>query len=367
MRRFLLFAPLFCLPFAGPAFAGAPPKAAPAAPASASASAAAPAAEPVKTDAAVAAQELFDQGIKLLEAGKFAEACPKFEASNKAAWAPGTTINLADCYERVGRLASAWAKFLEAEPHFRNRTPPDPRADIAKQRAEALYPKLSRITIEMPIDSHAPGIVVKRDGDVIDDSQWGTGLPVDPGKHVVEVTAPGKEPWTWEADVGSGGATVTVKVPVLKDAAAAPSASSTATAAPDTGMPVQKKIALGAGAAGIVGLALGGVFGGLTMGKVADSNKTCAKQADGTFRCDAAGAALRDDAKGMSMISTIGFVAGGVLAAGGVVLWLTSPSSAAAGDSASPPPKSASLPRRTGLWIAPVVGPTTGFSAGGRF
>lgn len=359
MRRFLLIAPLICLPFAGSAFAGEPAKDAPAGPpsASVSATAAAPAAEPAKTDAAVAAQELFDQGIKLLEAGKFAEACPKFEASNKAAWAPGTTINLADCYERMGRLASAWAKFLEAEPHFRNRTPPDPRADIAKQRADALYPKLSRITIEVPPSSKIAGIVVKRDGDLVDEATWGTGLPVDPGKHVVEVSAPGKEPWKWEADVGAGGATVSVKVPVLKDAAAP-----VATVAPDTGMPLQKKIAIGAGAAGVVGLALGGVFGGLTLGKVGDSDKSCAKQADGTFRCDAAGAQLRDDAKGLSTISTIGFIAGGVLAAGGVVLWLTSPtSSPPASDGAAPPPKSA------GLWIAPVIGPTSGFSAGGHF
>ncbi len=356
MRRSLLIIPLLCLPFASSALADQPSKGSPAA--SASASAAPAAAEPAKTDAAVAAQELFDQGIKLMEAGKFAEACPKLEASNKAAPAPGTTINLADCYERTGRLASAWAKFLEAEPYFRNRTPPDPRADIAKTRAEALYPKLSRLTIDVPAASRVPGIVVKRDGDAVDDSQWGTGLPVDPGKHVVEVSAPGKESWKWEAEVGAGGATVSVPVPVLKDA---PSAVPTATTAPDTGMPLQKKIAIGAGAAGVAGLVLGGVFGGLTMGKVGDSNKSCVKQSDGTFRCDAAGAQLRDDAKGLSMISTVGLIAGGVLAAGGVVLWLTAPGSPPASDANAHPPKVASV------WIAPVVGPTTGFAAGGHF
>ena len=353
MRRSLLLLPLVCLSFASIAHAGDPPKA--------------PASEPVKTDAAAAAQDLFDQGIKLMEASSFAEACAKLEASNRIAWAPGTTINLADCYERLGRFASAWAKFLEAEPHFRNRTPPDPRADIAKKRAEALYPKLSRVAIEVPAASKVPGVVVKRDGDVVDESQWGNALPVDPGKHIVEVSAPGKEPWKWESDV-QGSAPVKVVVPALQDSKTAPLPTATSTASsppPDAGMSTQKKLAIGAGALGVAGLVLGGVTGSLTLAKVADSNKTCAKLDDGSFRCDAPGGALRDDAKGLATISTIGFIAGGVLAAGGIVLWLTAPSSSASSDQTGPAPKTATAKRN--VWIAPVIGPTSGLAAGGNF
>lgn len=361
MRRSLLVLPLICFTLASTALAGEPSKGAPpAAPTATS--------EPVKTDAAAAAQDLFDQAIKLMEANNFAEACGKLEASNRIAWAPGTTINLADCYERMGRLASAWAKFLEAEPHFRNRTPPDPRADIAKKRADALYPKLSRVAIEVPAASKAQGIVVKRDGDAVDESQWGNALPVDPGKHVVEVTAPGKEPWKWESDV-QGSTPVKVEVPPLKDGPAAPAGSASATSsspAPEAGLPTQKKIAIGAAALGVAGLVLGGVTGSLTLAKVSDSNKTCAKLGDGTFRCDAPGGALRDDAKGLATISTIGFIAGGVLAAGGVVLWLTAPSSSPpASDQTGPAPKSATA--RRSVWIAPILGPTSGVAAGGNF
>jgi len=352
MRRFWLAAPLALLAVAQPALAGAPPAGAPVASAPATsvapASAAATPAGPARTDNAAIAEELFAQGIALMKENKFAEACPKFEGSNKASWAPGTTINLADCYEKIGKLASAWAKFMECEPHFRNRTPPDERADIAKQRADALYPKLSRVNIEVPAESKVAGLVIKRDGEAVDETQWGTGLPVDPGKHVIEVSAPGKEPWQWEAEVGAGGATVAVKVPVLKDAAVV--------AAPDSGMPLQRKIAIGVGAAGIVGLALGGVFGGLTLGKVGDADKSCTRGADGAFACDAAGVKLRDEAKGMATLSTVGLIAGGVLAAGGVVLWLTAPS-------ASSPAKDAAAR----VWIAPVLGQTTGLAAGARF
>ena len=349
MSRSWLAAPVVALSLASPALAQSP--AGSAAPASPPASAQ-PASQ-AKTDSSVIAQELFDQGLKLMAEGKLAEGCAKLEASNKAAWAPGTTINLADCYEQIGRIASAWAKFLESEPHFRNRTPPDPRADIAKQRAEALYPKLSRLTIEVPAESKVAGLTIARDGDPVDEQQWGTGLPVYPGKHVVEVSAPGKKPWKWEADVGAGGATVSVKVPVLEDAPMVEPPP-----AADTGMPLQKKIAIGVGAAGVVGLVVGGVFGGLTLGKVGDSNKTCTQSAGGVFVCDEPGAKLRDEAGGLSTVSTAALIAGGVLAAGGVVLWVTAPSTAPAKDTAA---------RRPAIWVAPTFGGTTGVSAGARF
>lgn len=347
MSRSWLAASILVLSLASPARAQTPDPGT-----SASAPASAQPVSTAKTDNAVVAQELFDQGIKLMGEGKLAEACAKLEASNKAAWAPGTTINLADCYERTGRLASAWAKFLEAEPHFRNRTPPDPRADIAKERAEALYPKLSRLTIDVPAESKVAGLTITRDGDPVDEQQWGTGLPVDPGKHVVEVTASGKKPWKWEADVGAGGATVSVKVPLLE---AAPVTEPSPAA--DAGMPLQRKIAIGVGAAGVVGLAVGGIFGGLTLGKVGDSNKTCVQSASGVHVCDEPGAKLRDEAGGFSTVSTAALIAGGVLAAGGVVLWLTAPSSAPTKETAA----------RPAVWIAPTFGNTTGVSAGARF
>jgi hypothetical protein len=43
--------------------------------------------------------------------------------------------------------------------------------------------------------------------------------------------------------------------------------------------------------------------------------------------CTTAGAQLRSDAKSAATISTVGFVAGGVLLAGGAVLFFTAPQS----------------------------------------
>src|SRR5262245_36723730 len=61
-----------------------------------------------------AAQALFDQGRALVTLGRFAEACPKLAESLRLDPGIGTMLWLADCYENVGRSASAWATFREA-------------------------------------------------------------------------------------------------------------------------------------------------------------------------------------------------------------------------------------------------------------
>src|SRR5882672_4544932 len=59
----------------------------------------------------VAAEALFDDGRKLLADGRFAPACEKFEQSEHIDPAVGTLLYLAECYEKSGRTASAWATF----------------------------------------------------------------------------------------------------------------------------------------------------------------------------------------------------------------------------------------------------------------
>src|SRR5580698_10375476 len=59
------------------------------------------------------AESLLDEGIKLTTAQKYAEACPKFEESLHLYSSLNTEYFLADCYEHVGKVASAWVDFLE--------------------------------------------------------------------------------------------------------------------------------------------------------------------------------------------------------------------------------------------------------------
>src|SRR5436305_8717571 len=65
-------------------------------------------------DDTATALSLFEEGKKLAAGGSYAEGCPKLLASYNLVQKIGTLLNLADCYERQGKTASAWARFTEA-------------------------------------------------------------------------------------------------------------------------------------------------------------------------------------------------------------------------------------------------------------
>jgi hypothetical protein len=167
-----------------------------------------------QTDSA-AARALFAEGRSLMEDERYAEACPKFEESLRLDHGMGTQFNLAHCWEKVGRTASAWALFLDVAAAARAGNQPQ-REAAARERAKALEPKLTRLRIQI-VDA-APDTRVERDGQDVGRAAWGTGVPVDPGKHVVHVTAPGKKPWTDDVDVPAAPRIFTVTVPELSDA-----------------------------------------------------------------------------------------------------------------------------------------------------
>ena len=48
-----------------------------------------------------AAQQAFDEGMKLLDQGKTADACPKLEESQRLDPAMGTQFRLAECWEKL--------------------------------------------------------------------------------------------------------------------------------------------------------------------------------------------------------------------------------------------------------------------------
>ena len=162
----------------------------------------------------VAAEALFAEGRRLLGAGDFSAACQKLEASQRLDPGIGTLLNLGDCYEKKGASASAWASFLEAAAGAR-RVGDVSREQTARERAARLERALSHLTVTVPSDS-ASQIVVVRDGHPVDRVIWGTPTPIDPGKHVIEASAPGKKTWSKTVDVGKDGQSVEITVPYLE-------------------------------------------------------------------------------------------------------------------------------------------------------
>src|SRR5437762_4686516 len=96
-----------------------------------------------------AAETLFIEAKKLMEAKRFDEACPKFADSQRLDPGVGTLLNLALCYERQGKVASAWSTYRDAASAARTAGQAD-RENMARQRASALEPRLSRLTVAIP-------------------------------------------------------------------------------------------------------------------------------------------------------------------------------------------------------------------------
>lgn len=158
-------------------------------------------------------KQLFQEGRALAKAGRYAEACPKFEASLRDDAAPGTRLGLADCYENIGRLASAWELYREVVD-LAQKTDDDARRTFASERMAALGPRLPRLTIEVVSTVGATDFAITRDGVTVDPRLYGLAIFVDPGAHEVVAIAMGFEPQTLRVDV-SEGESATVRVPSL--------------------------------------------------------------------------------------------------------------------------------------------------------
>lgn len=270
-----------------------------------------------------AAEALFRAAKDAMARGALDEACDKFRQSQALDPAPGTLFRLADCEETRGRIATAWALFDEVVQKLE---PSDERIAMVRERRARIEPRLPRLVLRV-----APGspsdVSVRRGDAAVGAAGLGVALPIDPGKHVLVVTAAGHaavevpieiaERQTKEVTVQPG---PVVAAPRRADAAVG--ANDTAGAA--RGSP-QRWLGIAVGAVGVVGIGVGTGFGLVAMGKHDDAAARCPEPDP----CgDRAAAQAWSDATTAGTVSTVAFVAGGVLAAGGAALWLTAPSSA---------------------------------------
>ncbi|MBI4704703.1 MAG: hypothetical protein HY744_26675 [Deltaproteobacteria bacterium] len=160
-----------------------------------------------------AAQALFDEARDLKGKERYEEACPKFEESYRLDPAIGTQGNLADCYEKIGKTASAWIHYLEVAAAS-SKAGQEDRAKIAKERAAGLEPKLSRLRIA--VRGAVQGLEVKRNGVMVRQALWGTAVPVDPGTYEITAAAPGRKPWHDTVTVGADADRQEITVPALE-------------------------------------------------------------------------------------------------------------------------------------------------------
>jgi hypothetical protein len=275
-----------------------------------------------------AAEALFNEGRTLMASGKYADAIAKLKASQDLDPGLGTLLNLAECYERVGKSATAWAQYREIASLARQSGSKE-REELAESKSKALEPKLSKLSINLQAGADPATLTISRDGTTVSSAELGVAIPVDPGKHDVSVTAPGKEKWSTSVEVGEGGQTETVEIPLLADSAGGGGSTTVAADGGTTGTPAadkpsdgstQRVLGIVAGGVGLVGIGLGTFFGLQASSTWSDAKKECTDYPNG---CTAKGVSLKDDAAGQATISTVGFIVGGVGLAAGAVLFFT--------------------------------------------
>jgi hypothetical protein len=148
------------------------------------------------------AEVVFNAGKQLRDARQYAEACSKFAESERLAPGVGIMLHLADCYERSGRYATAWAKFRQAEQlAFQHN---DCRALLAHTRAAALEAKVNRLTVVVAKSELHSDWELQFDGLPLPHDYWNAEMATDPGYHVVTVNAPGRAPRTIAIHVDAG-------------------------------------------------------------------------------------------------------------------------------------------------------------------
>jgi hypothetical protein len=252
------------------------------------------------------AEILFREGREAATRGDIKTACARFDESVRLARAPGPLMNLADCEEQKGRLASAAKLWQEA---IQRLDASDDRLSFAKSRLDSLDLRLPRITVRTrPEVSDAQ---VEIDGVEVD---AGAPQPVDPGDHKIVVRA-GERSGSADAKVAEGDRKQII-VPLAQGSAGV----TPPPADPPSG--AMRTAGFIAGGVGLAGLAVFGVTAGLIAGHRGAVSEACneAKQ------CTPEGLDAVGSARSLLPVNAVGFVVGVVGLVAGVTLILLSPS-----------------------------------------
>jgi hypothetical protein len=253
----------------------------------------------------------FAEGRQLARQGRCDAAIPKFLESLHEERTTGALLNLGDCYERVGKTASALRAFREAGASAKE---DDPRHAEAANRVSSLTPHLSTLTVTVT-PSPSGAVVVRVDGEPLANDILRVPFPVDPGVHRVAAMAPGGAEHSTTVNVLPGGHhNVALAIGTTGQRPGEPQAERTGLSS----------AALLLGGAGVLGVAVGAAFGVVAIGDHAELKRLCPAYPE----CDAANKPRALDLDGggreAGLVSTLAFTAAGAAFAAGVVVFLTS-------------------------------------------
>lgn len=293
-----------------------------------------------------AAREIAKKAITALDAKDYIAAESGFEKAYQILKVPTVGLFLGESLEGLGRLVEASERYREVLglplPSV-NRAEHEKAQAKAKELLAALERRLPKVTVLT--NTKAADARVTLDGRPLASVLLGVEIPINPGAHVLELRI-GERATSQELKLAEG---QTANVELKLEPAAAPPPSASASAAPPPLASVSASatapappvstlsshssplktfgfIGLGIGGAALV---FGGVMAGVAAGQNSDLNRSCV-----TNRCPTSAQDALSSYQRNRVLSTVGFIAGGAFAAGGVVLLLAAPGARSSKQSA---------------------------------
>jgi len=260
------------------------------------------------------AKALFDEGKTAFAEGNYGVACDKLAASYKLAQLSSTRGLLAACYEKIGKLASAWVAYRDSAA-IAERQGNAERAQAARDKAAELEPKLAKLAIDVKAVATIAGIEITIDGVAQPRAALDGPLPIDGGPHVIAADALGYKKWTTTIDIADGEKQRTAVPALVADPAELEEAKGGGRK-----LSRRKLIGLAIGGGGVVTLGVSIAFG--VAAKLEWNGAHCTS--DGVCP-DIDAKAKADSAARTANIATVLGIAGVALAATGAVIYLTGP------------------------------------------
>jgi hypothetical protein len=328
------------------------------------------------TEDRAAARATAQMGLQAMEEKRWADAVDLFTRAESLAHAPTILLYLARSDAQIGKLVEAQEAYMQVahETLPPNASQPFVQAQAdAQKELEALRPRIPVLTIT--VANAPPSLAVTMDSKAVRSAILGLPFPVNPGEHTLRATADGMTSSETKVSLKEGGhesakLELVPLPPSSKVAAgntASPSAgessssrfrpgsggagdlpSPAAEGSPKTGLGSMQIAGIATGAAGVVGIALGAVFGAQAFSAKSQQLSDCG--GPGACPNQAGANSEHKDAGNDATISTVAFVAGGLLAAGGATLFFVG---------------RPSQERRGGvsLSVTPVLAPGVGFGS----